>query len=142
MSDLSFFSENILFNLSNEAAVSTWIFNVIFAEKKTVGNISYVFCTDEYLHKLNLEHLNHDTYTDIITFDYCEGDLMQGDIFISIDRVKENAEKFKVSFEEELRRVLVHGVLHLVGYKDKSDEEAREMRVKEDFYLSLFDKSA
>lgn len=142
MSDLSFFSEDILFNLSDEATVSAWLFDVALAEEKSIENISYVFCTDEYLHKLNLEHLNHDTYTDIITFDYCEGSLIQGDIFISIERVKENSVKFKVSFEEELRRVMAHGVLHLAGYKDKSDEEAREMRAKEDFYLSLFNEGA
>ena len=102
-----------------------------------VGCLTYVFCSDPYLHKMNVEYLNHDTFTDIITFNYCENTIISGDIFISVDRVRENALKYDVLFEDELDRVIVHGVLHLIGYNDKSKEEQAEMRGKEEFYLNL-----
>lgn len=137
MSDITFFSEEIDFQLKTEAAVKSWISEAILSEKKLVGEINYIFCSDEYLHKMNVEYLNHNTYTDIITFNYCEESFISGDLFISIDRVKENAKTFLKSFENELRRVLIHGVLHLIGYNDKSNEEIKVMRSKEDFYLSL-----
>ncbi|MCD8208597.1 MAG: rRNA maturation RNase YbeY [Bacteroidales bacterium] len=101
-----------------------------------MGNVSIVFCSDAYLLNLNKKFLNHDFFTDIITFDYCEGDVLSGDILISVDSVRANAVEYGVSFEEELARVMVHGVLHLVGYDDHSDEEVRVMRAKEDFYLA------
>ena len=104
----------------------------------TVGNINYLFCDDAYLLKINLQYLNHDTYTDIITFDYVHGSLVSGDILISIDRVEENARKYNVSFEQELHRVIIHGVLHLLGQGDKSEEEAQEMRRQETDALSLY----
>lgn len=104
----------------------------------TIGDINYIFCDDEYLLKINLEYLNHDTLTDIITFDYVEKGVLSGDIYISIERVRENSEIFSVPFEQELHRVLAHGVLHLCGYKDKSDEDAAVMRKKEDFAIQLF----
>ena len=106
-------------------------------EQKAIENLNFIFCSDAYLLEKNRQFLNHNTYTDIITFDYCKDQLIIGDVFISIERVKENAESFKVHFEKELDRVLIHGVLHLLGYKDKSDQEKIQMREKEEFYLSL-----
>ncbi|MDG1477283.1 MAG: rRNA maturation RNase YbeY [Vicingaceae bacterium] len=136
-SAIYFNSEEVSFELNNPQNTQSWIENTIIKEGKTVGEISYVFCSDEYLHKMNIEHLQHDTLTDIITFNYCEESLISSDIFISVDRVKENAERFNVSFEEELDRVMIHGILHLVGYDDKTEEDKIEMRSKEDFYLTL-----
>ena len=125
------------FTLSKQDARSRWIINSIINEGKRVGGVSFVFCSDEYLLEKNIQFLDHDTYTDIITFDYCEGDIISGDIFVSVERVTENANAFGVDFEDELDRVLIHGVLHLAGYQDKSKEEVNTMREKEDFYLSL-----
>lgn len=136
-SSITFHSEDIDFHLVNEKKRIKWIKDSIKNEAKSVGEISYIFCSDEYLHKMNLEYLNHDTYTDIITFDYTEENIVSGDIFISIDRVKENAIKFKTVFENELSRVIIHGVLHLMGYKDKTPQQKEQMRTKEDFYLTL-----
>lgn len=136
-SSINFHSEEVDFHLVNEKKTIKWIKDSIKNETKNVGEISYIFCTDEYLHKMNLEYLNHDTFTDIITFDYTEENIVSGDIFISIDRIKENATKFKTVFENELSRVIIHGVLHLMGYKDKSAQEKEQMRSKEDFYLTL-----
>lgn len=137
LSSITFHSEDVDFHLVNEKKTIKWIKDSIKNETKIVGEISYIFCSDEYLHKMNLEYLNHDTFTDIITFDYTEENIISGDIFISIDRVKENATKFKTTFEGELSRVIIHGVLHLMGYKDKSAQEKEQMRSKEDFYLTL-----
>ena len=125
------------FTLSKQDARSRWIINSIINESKRVGELSFIFCTDEYLLEKNIQFLDHDTYTDIITFDYCEGDFISGDLFVSVERVTENAKAFGVDFEDELDRVLIHGVLHLAGYQDKSKEEVNTMREKEDFYLSL-----
>ena len=136
-SSIHFHSEEVDFHLVNEKKTIKWIKDSIKNETKNVGEISYIFCSDEYLHKMNLEYLNHDTFTDIITFDYTEENIVSGDIFISIDRIKENATKFKTVFENELSRVIIHGVLHLMGYKDKSAQEKEQMRSKEDFYLTL-----
>lgn len=127
------------FLLNNEVALSDWISSVILAEGCTEEEINYIFCDDEYLHKLNVEFLNHDTLTDIISFDYSIGKNIQGDIFISIERVRDNAKDFGVDFYEELRRVMVHGVLHYCGYKDKSEEEVKLMRHKENQYLERFE---
>ena len=124
------------FKLPSETLLSNWIANTIKEEFYKLEEINYVFCDDEYLHKLNVEFLDHDTLTDIISFDYSIGKLIQGDIFISLERVKENAKDFDVSFDEELNRVIIHGVLHYCGYKDKTEEEAKEMRAKENHYLS------
>ena len=112
-----------------------WILNVISSEGFKLEEVNYVFCDDEYLHKLNVEFLNHDTLTDIISFDYSVGKIIQGDIFISIERVLDNAKDFGVSFNEELNRVLVHGILHYCGFKDKTEVEAKTMRSKENLYL-------
>jgi rRNA maturation RNase YbeY len=119
----------------NADKISKWLSSVISSEEYREGDINYIFCDDEYLLKLNMEFLKHETLTDIISFDYKVGKELHGDVFISIERVKENAEKFEVSFEEELNRVLVHGLLHYCGYKDKVDEDTRVMREREDHYL-------
>ncbi len=126
------------FELSNETLFSQWISAVILSEEKSEGEISYVFCNDDFLHKINVEYLNHDTLTDIISFDYSEGNFLHGDIFISVERVADNAVDFGVSFEEELRRVMIHGILHYCGYKDKSEDDERLMRKKEDEKMKMF----
>ena len=115
-----------------------WLNQVISNEDKLLGDITYIFCNDDYLLKKNIQFLNHNTLTDVITFDYCKGNSVSGDIFISIERVKENSENFKVDFLSELNRVLVHGLLHLLGYKDKTESEANLMRKKENYYLSKY----
>lgn len=133
---ISFNYEND-FKLPNEVRVLNWISSVIRLEGFTEEEINYVFCDDDYLYKLNVEFLNHDTYTDIISFDYSVGKTLQGDIFISTERVADNANDFEVKFETELHRVIVHGILHYCGYKDKSEADAKVMREKENFYLNL-----
>lgn len=130
--------EEVGFRLIDETKFSDWISRVVVSENRVMGSLSYVFCTDEYLLDLNQKYLSHDTYTDIITFDYCEGNTVSGDIFISIDRVNENSKAFDVSFDEEVLRVCAHGVLHLTGYKDKSEEDAALMRQKEDEKIEMF----
>jgi len=115
-----------------------WLKEIIRLENLIPGNISYFFCSDDFLIEQNQYFLNHDTYTDIITFDERVGNIVSGSIMISTDRVKENAEKFQKSFEDELLRVIAHGTLHICGYKDKSDEEAKMMRMKEEQSLNLF----
>ncbi len=126
------------FNLDNEEAIASWLSYVIVSENKKEGEINYIFCDDEYLHKINLEYLNHDTLTDIISFDYTMGNELSGDVFVSIERVRDNAVDYNVPFGDELKRVLVHGVLHYCGYKDKTEEDAVLMRSKEDEKLKLF----
>jgi len=113
--------------------------SLIKNELKKTGDISVIFCTDEYLLEMNKAYLEHDYYTDIITFDYVEGDVISGDLFISLDRVKENAEKFEITFLKEVYRVVFHGVLHLVGYKDKAEAEKKVMRERENYYLDEVD---
>ncbi|CAH8282841.1 rRNA maturation RNase YbeY [Mariniflexile fucanivorans] len=129
------FNYETTFSLDNEEQLSEWISSVISEEKCQLEEINYIFCDDEYLHKLNVQFLNHDTLTDIISFDYSIGKNIQGDIYISVDRVADNAKDFNVSVLEELMRVMVHGVLHYCGYKDKSVTEAKLMRDKENHYL-------
>ena len=126
------------FELENEAQYEDWISCIIESEGFDEGEINYIFCDDEYLHKINVEYLNHDTLTDIISFDYTVGNLIQGDIFVSVERVKDNANDFNVSFEEELKRVLSHGVLHYCGYKDKSPKDEALMRSKEEEKMQMF----
>ncbi|HLF50975.1 rRNA maturation RNase YbeY [Flavobacterium sp.] len=126
------------FELDNERAHADWLSQVIISENKKEGEINYIFCDDEYLHKINVEYLNHDTLTDIISFDYSVGNELHGDIFVSVERVRDNAQDFEVTFEEELKRVLVHGVLHYCGYKDKSDADELLMRAKEEEKIALF----
>lgn len=116
---------------------ASWLSRVCGFEGKNLDEVNLIFCSDDYLLEMNRTHLDHDYYTDIITFDYCEDNLITGDLFISIDRVEENASERSVNFTDELNRVVVHGVLHLLGYKDKSQEEEKEMRSKEDWALGL-----
>lgn len=132
---LNFFFENIE-NLSINENITSWIEYIITHEGKKLGDINYIFCDDEYLLKINQDYLQHDYYTDIITFDYVKGKKISGDIFVSVTRVSENAPLLSKSFDEELHRVIAHGVLHLCGYKDKTEAEIKEMRNKEDFYLN------
>lgn len=115
-----------------------WLVALIKSEEKKPGNISFIFGDDEYILKINRDFLQHDYYTDIITFDYVKGKTISGDIFISLPRVRENSEKQNTTFENELQRVLAHGLLHLCGYKDKTEAEAAQMRLKEDFYLTRY----
>lgn len=126
------------FELPNEDQLSNWLSQVILSENKKEGDINYIFCDDEYLLNLNEQYLDHDTLTDIISFDYTVGNELHGDIFISIERVRENALDFNVTFDEELKRVLVHGVLHYCGFKDKSEEDEKLMRQKEDEKIMMF----
>lgn len=135
---ISFQNQSISFKLKEKTRLKAWIKTVTEKEKHRLGDINYIFCSDDELLEINIQHLNHTTYTDIITFDYTEGNKISSDIFISIDRVEENAKKFKVSFEEELHRVMIHGILHLCGYKDKSKADAELMRKKENASLKLF----
>lgn len=133
-----FHQEDISFQLQDEAKYINWIQSVIQQESAHLIQLNYIFCSDPALLKVNLEYLDHDTYTDIITFPYASSPSIEGDIFISIDRVKENATKFEHTFEEELRRVMIHGVLHLCGYGDISPTEKQLMRQKEEESMQLF----
>ena len=132
---INFFCEEVDFTLPNKALHRNWLKQVVISEGKVIGNINFIFCSDVYLLNVNQKYLSHDYFTDIITFDYCENNKMIGDIFISIDTVQKNSVEFKNTFPEELDRVLVHGILHLIGYKDDSENNKIEMRNKEDFYL-------
>lgn len=126
------------FKLSNEESFSKWISAIIESESKKEGEINYIFCDDEYLLEINKQYLDHDTLTDIISFDYSVGNELYGDIFISIERVRENSVDFNVSFDDELKRVMAHGVLHYCGYKDKSESDEQLMRSKEDEKIKMF----
>ena len=126
------------FTVPDETIYTEWIESVIVSESKDLGEISYIFCDDAYLLEINQKYLDHDTLTDIISFDYTEGTVISGDIFISVERVQENALEFNIPFEEELKRVMIHGVLHYCGYKDKSEAEELLMRSKEDEKIKMF----
>ncbi len=114
-----------------------WLKTVAGSEMKKLGDISIIFCSDNYILDTNIKYLQHDYFTDIITFDYCDGDILSGDLFISVDSVRENSIYFKTKFEDELNRVIVHGLLHLIGYDDHTEEQQKVMRSKEDYYLSI-----
>lgn len=133
-----FFNSLNDFNLQRKLLYKRWLKELAASEGYKIGDINYIFCDDEYLLGINQQYLQHDTYTDIITFDYVEGKVLSGDIYISTERVRENALIYHVDFENELKRVLSHGVLHLCGYKDKTDADAAQMREKENFAISLF----
>ena len=133
-----FFEDTEEFDLS-KLNVEANIEKLVKNENKTLGDVNYILCSDAYLLDINRQYLNHDYYTDVISFDYCEDNVISGDIFISVDTVADNAKEYGVTFEKELARVMIHGVLHFVGYNDKSDEEVPIMRAKENQYLSLFD---
>ncbi|MBR6843652.1 MAG: rRNA maturation RNase YbeY [Bacteroidales bacterium] len=137
---IRFSSQSGNFELAESQKVRQWVAEVIRRRGMAVGNINYLFCDDEYLLEVNQQYLQHDTYTDIITFDYVAGTLVSGDIVISVDRVGENAGKFGVPFEQELHRVVIHGVLHLLGQGDKSESEAAEMRRLEEAALGLWEQ--
>ncbi|MEZ0007444.1 putative rRNA maturation factor [Flavobacterium sp. 28YEA47A] len=126
------------FELPNENEIEKWLSDIIVSEFKKEGEINYIFCDDEYLHEINVKYLDHDTLTDIISFDYSIGNELHGDIFVSVERVADNAKDFNVSFDEELKRVLVHGILHFAGYKDKSETDELLMRSKEDEKIAMF----
>ena len=126
------FNSETSFTLKNQNKLVKWIGDVVSSEGFQVGEINYIFCDDSYLNKINQEFLNHDTFTDVISFDYTLGKEIGGDIFISIERVLENAEKFNEVFENELHRVMIHGILHFIGYKDKTKKDKTLMRTKED----------
>lgn len=138
MASINYFSQDVSFKLPSVRKTSTWIKSAVRAENSEILQLNYIFCSDDYLSQINLEYLNHKTLTDIITFDSRDSDgPLEGDIFISIDRVQENAAKLNTPFTIELHRVIIHGVLHLLGYSDKTPSKKKEMREKEDAYLSL-----
>ena len=135
---VQFFSEKVFFSLQNSSFYALWLKRIISDNKKELANLNYIFCSDEYLLKVNQDYLNHNYYTDVIAFDNAESEKMiEGDVFISIDRIRENATSLSVPFDLELSRVLVHGLLHLLGYRDKTDEEKVLMREKEEACISL-----
>ncbi|MCM4155005.1 rRNA maturation RNase YbeY [Gramella sp. AN32] len=135
--EINFFYETA-FELEKEKEYKSWIDRVIYSEEKSTGVINYIFVDDEYLHQMNVQYLDHDTLTDIISFDNSVDRVLHGDIYISIDRVKENASEFNSDFIDELNRVIIHGILHFIGYKDKSESDAGLMRQKEDEKLKMF----
>lgn len=142
MAAINFFSEKIRFKLTNPENTTSWVKSVIKKEGAKLNSLNYIFCSDEYLGDVNIQYLKHKTYTDIITFNYNpSAKEIEGEVYISIDRVRENAEKFKVDFKIELHRVIIHGVLHLIGFNDKTKTDKSLMREKEDAYLSLLNIS-
>jgi rRNA maturation RNase YbeY len=135
---INFFSEDIDFVLKKKSEVKSWIIRIVSDHSLRVGNLNFIFCSDNYILDINQRYLNHNYFTDIITFNYNSDKKVSGDIFISIDTIKSNSESFNVTFEEELRRVIIHGVLHLIGFDDITDDLRNQMRMQEDLSLSLF----
>ena len=133
---VSYYTEDILFNFKERRLTSRWLKFVAESELKRLGDISIIICSDNYILDVNIKYLQHDYYTDIITFDYCEGNKLSGDLFISVDSVRENASFYGTEFADELNRVIVHGLLHLIGYDDHTEEDIAQMRAKENYYLS------
>ena len=134
---IRYFCEDIKFTYKNKLANNRWLKMVAGSEIRKIGDVNVIFCSDNYILDVNMKYLQHDYFTDIITFDYCEGKVLSGDLFISVDSVRENSIEFGTDFEEELHRVIVHGVLHLIGYDDHTDEDKKVMRQKEDYYLQM-----
>lgn len=134
---ISYFLEDTNFKFNTRRRTSRWLKSVAKIENRSIGEINIIFCSDPYILDLNIKSLNHHFFTDIITFDYCEGDILSGDLYISVDTVRANAEFYNTDFDNELYRVIIHGLLHLIGYDDHSDEEIAVMRSKEDFCLNL-----
>lgn len=132
-----YFHKETDIKIKNIRLIKKWIIQSIIDLNKSTGNINYIFCNDDYLLQINKKHLNHDYYTDIITFDYSENNIISGDIFISTERILENSKAFQTSFKDELHRVMLHGVLHLAGFKDKTPSQIKTMRTQENKYLSL-----
>ena len=137
LDNVFFHTVEISFKLEGESRISSWLNKLVERHEKKIGELNYIFCSDDYLLKMNQEHLNHDYFTDIITFDYCEKDTVSGDLFISIERTKENAKTFGTTQINELNRVIAHGLLHLLGFKDKTAEDIAEMRIMEEEALSM-----
>lgn len=136
---VTYFFEDTDFKLKNKTKIKKWLKLVAESEVFSLGAVSVIFCSDNYILDINQRFLQHDYFTDIITFDYSEGEKISGDLFISVDSVRENSIEYETEFEDELHRVIVHGVLHLIGYDDHTDEDIRTMRSKENYYLSLYD---
>ena len=136
---VNYYFEDTAFKLKAKTKIKNWLKLVAESEVYTLGNVSVIFCSDNYILDINQRFLQHDYFTDIITFDYSEGSKISGDLFISVDSVKENSIEYGTDFEDELHRVIVHGILHLIGYDDHTDEEIKIMRSKENYYLSLYD---
>lgn len=134
---IRYFCEDIRFTYKNKLANNRWLKMVAGSEIRKIGDINVIFCSDNYILDVNMKYLQHDYFTDIITFDYCEGKVLSGDLFISVDSVRENSIEFGTDFEEELHRVIVHGVLHLIGYDDHTEEDKKLMRLKENYYLQM-----
>jgi rRNA maturation RNase YbeY len=134
---ISYFFEDTDFIFKGKTLNNRWLRLVAESEIRRIGDISIIFCSDNYILDVNQKYLQHDYFTDIITFDYCEGDRLSGDLFISVDSVRENAIEYGTDFKDELNRVIVHGILHLIGYDDHCDEDIAQMRAKENYYLSL-----
>ena len=134
---IRYFCEDIRFTFKNKLANNRWLKMVAGSEIRKIGDINVIFCSDNYILDVNMKYLQHDYFTDIITFDYCEGKVLSGDLFISVDSVRENSIEFGTDFEEELHRVIVHGVLHLIGYDDHTEEDKIVMRQKENYYLQM-----
>lgn len=134
---IRYFSEDVKFDLKLKAAHNRWIKLTAESEIRRLGDINVIFCSDNYILDVNMKYLQHDYFTDIITFDYCSGNMISGDLFISIDSVKENAGYYGTDFKDELDRVIIHGILHLIGFDDHSEEDQKIMREKENYYLSL-----
>ena len=134
---VSYYTEDIKFSFKERRQTSRWLRLVAASEIRRLGDISIIFCSDNYILDVNMKYLQNDYFTDIITFDYCEGDRLSGDLFISVDSVRENAAEYGTEFEDELNRVIVHGLLHLIGYDDHSKKDIAQMRSKENYYLSL-----
>ncbi|KAF5068424.1 Endoribonuclease YbeY [anaerobic digester metagenome] len=135
---INFYREDVNYRLRRIRHIRAWMLNCISLQNRTTGEVSIIFCSDEFLYNMNVEYLHHDTLTDVITFDYSAGDTISGDVFISIPRVKENAAQYGKPFTEELNRVMIHGILHLCGFKDKTRKDAALMRSKEEECLALF----
>ena len=141
MGKINFFQEDIDFTLPEKKMIRDWLTAITKAENKSLEEVNYIFTSDEYLLRINSSYLNHHYYTDVISFSHAETpSIIEGDIFISIERIKENAPKFEKTFRDELLRVMVHGLLHFIGYNDKSEEDKKTMTNKEDYYLNLFEK--
>lgn len=134
---ISYFIEDIKFEFKNKRINNRWLKTVAESEIRKIGDINIIFCSDNYILDVNMKYLQHDYFTDIITFDYCEGNVLSGDLFISIDSVRENSSFYGTEFPDELNRVIVHGILHLIGYDDHTDEDIEEMRSKENYYLGI-----
>ena len=133
---VSYYTEDISFQFKEKRLTSRWLKFVAESETKRLGDIAVIFCSDHYILDVNMKYLQHDYFTDIITFDYCDGNVLSGDLFISIDSVRENAAFYGSEFADELNRVIVHGLLHLIGYDDHTEEDIAQMRAKENYYLS------